>query len=160
MKLAAVFKQTVIVPVLIMMLQACIIAPPIEEQSDDNIAPVVDESLIAPAPYSGYLVDSGGQPFNVDGAFTDPDNDELYFYWYFHDQKQEYDYLVSVDKKLFKFNPCKPFTIEHDTNGIIHLVVSDGAYGDNSTGIYDFPAGTSHISVFWMVKIETAGGCQ
>lgn len=126
-------------------LQACVVAPPVEREPIANRPFVVDHSAVSPAAASIiYLTHTTPKDFSIEDATFDPDGDNLFRYWYLYPADSDTWRDVGLSSS-YTFDPCHAapgsMAVNAPSEWMLEVVVSDRRRRFDPASQYDFPDG-------------------
>jgi hypothetical protein len=167
--------------VLLAGLQGCLVAPPIERQSDENRPFAVDAAAVKPPAHrQPMLLNESLRFWSLDAA-TDPDGDDIFYFWFVRNPANDEILDDQPGYPSYIFNPCEQRWPEPLPEVFfLEALASDrdrlppqppGAEGDDvvgdavddelrkAVGPYDFPEEANVVTLGWWWITIDGGTC-
>lgn len=150
-------------------LAGCPTAPPIEEAPEEDNPPEVDWRLVEPPAGTSVTLLLSDQPtpikeFTVEGAVSDADGDQLFYYWYLLYAEEETNAAPARTLRTFTYQPCQltshpPPLAEDPALMYLQLDISDRARLQRSDGgeldePRTYPADANVVTLSWLLVLR------
>jgi hypothetical protein len=129
---------------------SCLIAPPIQEDPQENTPFTVDLEQVSPDARTVQYLRLGGDSltFSVLGAAQDPDGDTLYYYWLLRRDGTEDVEAYPWQLDSASIDPCSPRRAA-GSEWLLEVVISDRGLDYPAESWYDFPPEANWQTVAW-----------